>query len=448
MKKALFLLCILLALQLSGCNQAPQSSSNTEDREQTSQVPSNTKDREQTSQVPSNTEDREQASQAPSNTEDREQASQSSSGAEASGPCVLKVPPEDRNQAFIGGSFVETPDCYYHLRDGLIFFCPRGTAAFYPLCGKPNCSHSDENCNAWCGEGGSFGYYDGALYAADANAGSIRVVRMNLDGTDHEVVANVDTSKFGIYYCVFHHGKLFIAGQDNPSKTDLREPCSVIAFDLSDYSQKELAADYFADSVCTPDLFCFYKDKIYVNDSRLGTGEPGSDEGARFVELDAETGEVRTLASKSIGWAYATDTTLYYLEKNTSYLDSDHGDEVEGAENPGFREYDLKTGEVKDCGLPVADARFAVYDEDYIYLWGFPRGTEDEQKMTFYFLSRDYQLIDQIELNSNEWPALVTSDRVLLYDFSLNAKQNTLGFYLDKSKIGSHDLKLEPIENH
>ena len=67
---------------------------------------------------------------------------------------LLRVVPEDRNQAFLIQSFVETEAGYYYglgnhdLGGDMIYFCPRGGKAFYPLCSKPNCRHDDQNCNA------------------------------------------------------------------------------------------------------------------------------------------------------------------------------------------------------------------------------------------------------------------------------------------------------------
>lgn len=59
------------------------------------------------------------------NTDQTEATAPASGGSEPSAPYALKVPPEDRNQAFAWETFVETPGAYYYGWDNVIFFCPR-----------------------------------------------------------------------------------------------------------------------------------------------------------------------------------------------------------------------------------------------------------------------------------------------------------------------------------
>lgn len=377
-------------------------------------------------------------SKTPKDTETAAPVSGVDSGeSEPSAPYELKVAPEDRNQAFGWETFVETPEAYYYGWEHFIFFCPRNDTTFRPLCGKPNCLHNDENCNAWF-EGSDFGYYNGALYATADPIGfeslMLSVVRIELDGTDHREVAQVDVSevmRFG-YSCTFHHGKLFIQGQANGMETDKDD--HLIVLDLSDYSVTEPAADYLR-TTRLPLIFSFYKDKLY------GVGS-GSRERLNvsngLMEVDAVTGEIRKLTSDRSGKPYATDHTLYYFVTN---LDR-NGEPTEGIE-PGFRELDLESGESRFMGMPVEDIVSALYDDDYIYAFGYADIERWDSDRNLYILSRDYELVDQFELKHGQFVYAVTSDRIFLSDTRPDTR---ISWYLDKSQIGSQALTPCPIE--
>lgn len=375
-------------------------------------------------------------SKTPKDTETAAPVSGVASGeSEPSAPYALKVAPEDRNQAFGWETFVETPEAYYYGWEHLIFFCPRNDTTFRPLCGKPNCLHNDENCNAWFA-GFNFGYYNGALYATANPIGfespMLSVVRIELDGTNHREVAQVDVSevmRLG-YSCTFHHGKLFIQGQANGMETDKDD--HLIVLDLSDYSVTEPAADYLR-TTRLPLIFSFYKDKLYGVGS--GSMELLNRSNECLMEVDAVTGEIRKLTSDCSGNPYATDHTLYYFVTNRT----ERSDEpIEGIE-PGFRELDLESGESRFMGMPVEDIVSALYDDDYIYAFGLPRNGDS----SLYILSKNYEPVDQFELKHGQFVYAFTSDRIFLSDTRPDTR---ISWYLDKSQIGSQALTPCPIE--
>jgi hypothetical protein len=352
----------------------------------------------------------------------------------------LKITPEDRSQSIIWPSFVETPEGYYYRWDNLAYFCPRGGSAFYPLCSKPNCQHKDRNCNAWCGV---FGYYDGALYAAETiENNKISLVRMNLDGTGHQVVATLDSPapRSSSYSFTFHHGKLYIAAYASQDLPLEEQEDHLIVVDLSNFSQKEPLAEFLDTAKLPSVLSNFYQDKLYG----CGTGEnrkPETENDYKLLELDAAMGTARSLVPGHIDRLYVTDTTLFYFEKNNRVFNAVNGtDYAEG--DPGFRELDLRTGEIKDCGLPLEDIYWAFFDEDYVY--AFSPKPNDGSDYTFYFLSRDYKLLDQISLKNSQTVYAATSDRIFLS--GNGSKRTPISYYIDKAQIGSHNLKLISIE--
>lgn len=331
---------------------------------------------------------------------------------------VSEFTPEDRLQANLRDHFFETEDgCYYQCGE-YIYFIPRGGDTSYPLCGKPNCTHDDENCNAWCGA--AFGYYNKSLYAVSPGetARQYDIVKMNLDGTEHEVVAQIEQSSNGTAMFFFHHGLLYFYLNDGSVNTMPEEQAdSVIIMDLSDFSCTQPFEAYFSEgNRCVP--LHFFEKKYYgYSDSYR---EP--DAKHYIVELNAEAGEARELVEVQIGIAYATQTTYYYLEPDS-----------------GFRELDLASGELKDCGLPVEDAWWAAYDEEYIYLMGHARNGGKEHTLSI--LTRDYVLLDQIELTQGIYYHYVSTDRIY---FAKNFTEQ-LTHYINKADIGSGELELKEM---
>ena len=373
------------------------------------------------------------------NTENIETTASASRESEPSAPYELKVAPEDRNQAFAWSNFVETSEAYYYDWDHLIYFCPRGEATFRPLCGKPNCRHNDENCNAWF-EGTSLGYYDGAFYTTSSSRTNLRVIRIELDGSDHREVAQVDISKiYQAYACTFHHGKLLIQSQTayftNGEEDETVD--QLIVLDLSDFSETEPAVDFLR-TANLPLMMNFYKDKLYG----FGTGnhERMNDSNIMVLELDAVSGEARELLPGGrISGLYAKDDTFYYLETDHT----ERSDELIEGIVPGFRELDLESGEVRFIGMPVEDIVSALYDDDYIYAFGYADIERRDSDRSLYILSRNYELVDQFELKHGQFVYAVTSDRIFLSDTRPDTR---ISWYLDKSQIGSHNLTPLPIE--
>lgn len=63
------------------------------------------------------------------------------------------------------------------------------------LCGRADCNHDDENCNAYLRHGSALAYYNGYLYGV-SGAGSeeaCKLVRMNPDGSNHVMVLDLLT---------------------------------------------------------------------------------------------------------------------------------------------------------------------------------------------------------------------------------------------------------------
>ena len=344
-------------------------------------------------------------------------------------------------EAYSGTLFAETAEGYYNAyeipggdkRINLIFFCPRGGDTFQPLCGKPNCLHTNEDCNAWFN--GYITYYDGSLYTLDEDG--LSVIKMNLDGTDHAVVAKLDTSVVqGRTYAMTYellHGKLFAILYADESLPAEEQKDHLLYLDLSDLSQKELSAEGL-DSVRLDFIRVCNREKVFLDAHEKGTYNDFNS--MKLVEVDLRTGAAKTVHSGYCEGVYATDSTLYYYEADEKLIQSWYGVDYTNTDAPGLREYDIKSATVKNCGLLTDDDGCPDYDTDYIYMNGCYR---EDGSNTLYILSKDFKLLDQIDLPEGIYLSFLASDRLF---FCVDPIQ----YYIDKSEIGSHKLSLKPIQ--
>jgi hypothetical protein len=76
------------------------------------------------------------------------------------------------------------------------------------LCGKPECDHESQSCNAYIGRayGGTLQVYDGRLYFVDRSG---ILYRMNMDGTERERVMQIDIGN-GDLALVIHRGYVYV----------------------------------------------------------------------------------------------------------------------------------------------------------------------------------------------------------------------------------------------
>ena len=133
-------------------------------------------------------------------------------------------------------SICETKDGYYFQYNCMVYYADKETGDSTVLCGKPDCDHTHSegkwDCNAFV-SADFLTYYNGKLYYNNGNYvlenGSYvnkgeRLFSMNLDGTEHNVVQDLDfvpggdTNSFvtapmihrgNVYFC--YSGALYVA---------------------------------------------------------------------------------------------------------------------------------------------------------------------------------------------------------------------------------------------
>ena len=80
----------------------------------------------------------------------------------------------------------------YLLDRSFVYYLENGTDVLIPLCGRPDCTHSTADCNAYI-DGSEITYYDGYLYVFCAGSDG-KIVRMDPDGSNHVTVLDLTES--------------------------------------------------------------------------------------------------------------------------------------------------------------------------------------------------------------------------------------------------------------
>lgn len=74
----------------------------------------------------------------------------------------------------------------YFICDDFILYSDDDSDSIVKLCGRPDCTHDNEDCNAYIEDGCQISYYSGYLYAVtgDGSEEACKLIRMNLDGSN------------------------------------------------------------------------------------------------------------------------------------------------------------------------------------------------------------------------------------------------------------------------
>ena len=297
----------------------------------------------------------------------------------------------------------------------IIYLCPNDGSEPYVLCNKPNCRHTDENCNAY--GGGALGFYDGYLYTVQDGR---QLIRMAQDGTGHETVMILPNSVGGGMYYDAGDRMLYVEAA-NLTLPYEQQRFRFFSIDYRTGAFSELFSAFTEENhIDNTGIFQVVGSRFYG----LVLIRTDAAEIERWImEFDMETGECRKLFQTtvdSIGAVYGS--TLFYF--------------IPGE---GFMEYDLNSGETEKKSLPVPDAVYAFYGEDLIYVLG----SENEGDRTLYFLDRSYALVDSVTYPDRESFSFVTGDR-LYFSFYIGT-MSLFDAYIEKSEIGGGQITLKKL---
>lgn len=335
----------------------------------------------------------------------------------------------DRNFA---GHTANGENGIYLLDRSFVYYLENGTDVLIPLCGRPDCTHSTADCNAYI-KGSEITYYDGFLYVFCGGADA-KIVRMDPDGSNHVTVIDLmeSANKIGGErvssgfvtegYCYFGVSKkVEIDDGDGSDITQHFEGRWIGSFyckiDGSDGEPKRSSAKH-GDISVRPLYSCGNIILAFANEPQNG-GQYAS-----YWQWHPETDT----------YTYLLDTPRYsgYYDENAGYYHMD------GA----IRRYTIATGKEEvmvQTGLPGAYHVRAFPDCLVLF-------TSSEEDYTLYVYNWAYELVEAVDVSICEgqfMPSLLigeTADRFILSDEELNY------YYISKSELGSGNTEVHPIE--
>lgn len=140
----------------------------------------------------------------------------------------------DRSDSHLGGRFTDTENAAYFITGGsldttdgkaMLWYIDKKTGVSGPLCGKPECTHSDFDCNACLGSGpevwGISAYGNKLYYVAEnmRDAQGLCLYAVNPDGTGRKQVRRLESQEeikpLADKFVQFHRGLCLISGTVN-----------------------------------------------------------------------------------------------------------------------------------------------------------------------------------------------------------------------------------------
>ncbi|MDD2957713.1 MAG: hypothetical protein PHR92_04205 [Lachnospiraceae bacterium] len=226
---------------------------------------------------------------------------------------------------------------YYFVGNGYVSYVEKDTLRAVILCGKPECLHQDQTCNAYLGNVQHITFYEGRLYYAAAQeqggfgSGDWSLYAMNADGTQKQKVQSLRSPNDGFISLptqfLIHNGLvLFKSNRENilcaPLGADLAAADMVKVNDLEPNEDAALANlelwYLWADGET---FYCFGNPKADQFRNALYAYRPQIKELTQVWKVpdSAETGTWDTSDVSVNGWYLGDGILFYFLSGNGLY---------------------------------------------------------------------------------------------------------------------------------
>lgn len=207
----------------------------------------------------------------------------------------------------------------------VIRYLDKATGITGPLCGRPECLHTDADCNAYV-KGRAFGiaYYDGRLYwVAAGEMNKYYVYSAAPDGTDHRTVRELDgelvPDEIGDWSFQFHREHVYLSCIKNTViNGEVHESGYIAAWPLDPDEAGFVVLDEEGTTLQMSTQL--YGDDMYIVDVyRTETGEKSP---PRFRRWDITTGQMEVLFdgqppfAGGISDCWVTEDSIYTVESH------------------------------------------------------------------------------------------------------------------------------------
>jgi hypothetical protein len=255
--------------------------------------------------------------------------------------------------AEVGNGLVFFPDMGMNYDLPLLYYWDTEQNLVVPLCGKADCSHTDETCNAYFEHPSIYtvNCYQDHIYLAmqGEKSSEQQLVRVDLDGSNREVLCQIEAE--GDEWIVPNYGLVyqdtFYMKVSTNEVNEAGDSWAVYAQPLDGKSKAKCIYKPQDDawSRHDPDDLFICGDKLYFSETKYRDTETEED----LYCYDLNTGELTLLLSgESTGYVMCGDSIYFRTSRFT-------GDVLRGDKSmeygPVFR-YDLATGEQKELDFP------------------------------------------------------------------------------------------------
>ena len=340
----------------------------------------------------------------------------------------------------ISGNSFECTDTgvYFMCQDmqgnSFLLYGDHGSDTLVKLCGRPDCDHTGQDCNAYFPQSGSsVCYYDGYLYVTTIGGGA-KLYRMNPDGSDRVEVMD---------------SKSVNPGSGYTGTSDVMAWNGIFSFSLFrvDEEGNEQTKSYYY-------LLDGSMDEVQEIDSGIGWLSDGQQcitagqaqsgvAGQRGLYLwDPHTNSSTYLVDVPLtGTGYWGVETSYYMQKGVVYQQ----DYADGSSQAVF-----DTGLKGECRLSCTPDYIIVSEHipTESELAEEPELEATSKVPTLYIYSWDFELLEQVEMPHSVkiWTDLMlcgeTEDRLILAAQFLGVPE----YYIEKSDIGTGNVEIHPYQ--
>ena len=308
-----------------------------------------------------------------------------------------------------------------------ILYGDHGSDTLVKLCGRPDCTHSDRDCNACVPGADSICYYDGYLYVSTMLGGTVQLYRMDPDGNNRVKV--MDSSCIGVgyggaYSPIICNGVLFFCltrtGEDGGEVGD------TYFYRLDGSVEKPTPTESF--------LVRSDGHNILVQSTPLGQHEDcGDEEFMGLYMVDPVTGELTYLGDTSIEYyPYSgVDADYYVPDGKLRRRDRMTGQE-EVLADLGLEGY-YQLHAFPDCFALAEGIRWTEYKQ----------GLEPESQ-TLRFFNWDYEPLGEVtldypmHLDPREVICGETAERIMLAANFTGVPE----YYIEKSDFGTGHIEV------